>query len=190
MQPVYHTRNQLGSTPPWVAAVLLALMAATGVGVLALGLWLVWHDVHDGASVMMALLADGIFCLPGIVVLLVTNGLMCRAFGRFRFEAEGLAVQYPFRRERLIPWDAFQQVCVCYGLAVYKGEKHPPVVICCVKHGEKKNIYDRWKTDSPLRYGRVLCIDYTQALHLGICERCPYPVADLRKTPAYRVYDP
>ena len=64
-----------------------------------------------------------------------------KALAKYRFEKEGLVVKYPFKKEELILWNEFQQVCVCYAAYTTRGTPRASSVICCVKKGEKNNIY-------------------------------------------------
>ena len=58
-------------------------------------------------------------------------------------------------------------------------------VLCFVRHGEKRNLYDRWKADSPWHHRRLIVADYTEAVEEAVRSVCPMVIADLRGTIAY-----
>ena len=103
----------------------------------------------------------------------------------YKIEENGIKAKYLYGPENYIPWDEFQQVCECYG-DDYKS-KIQQVYICCVKKGEKKNFFGRWKANDPLHYRTVITMYYTDELYEEIKEKCPYQVPDLRKNRAYRL---
>jgi len=105
---------------------------------------------------------------------------------QYRFQDNGLYVKYPLSKGRLIPWNAFQEVCICYGGLNSRPHNAAPV-ICCVKKGERRNGYGRWKTNHIFHYKHVITIPYSPELHEGIKEKCPYKVVDLRNTLNYRL---
>ena len=179
MQPVYQTGDQWGSTPKWLIWVMVSFFPLVAIGLVALGVF----AILNGASVWLLAILLGMACF----LCYLGWCYCCMGFARYRFEHEGLVVKYPLRREELIPWDAFQQVCVIPAAYTTRGDRKANTVICCVQKGEKKGFYDRWKTDHPFRYRSVICIAYTPELHQGMKEKCPYEVADLRDTLAYRL---
>ncbi len=111
---------------------------------------------------------------------------MMTMFAVYRFETEGLYIKYPFRKEKCISWDAFQQVCIVYNLRTGSHRPLPYSSICFVRKGEKKNFLNRWKTGNPFKYDKVIKIPYTEEIYEGIKERCPYDIVDLRDTPGYK----
>ncbi len=98
---------------------------------------------------------------------------------------EGVRVKYPLRKAKLHPWEAFQQVCICYPTSK-PGIKDKCSVLCFVMRGEKRNIYDRWKTDMAWHVHSLITVDYTEALHEAVQARCPMEIVDLRNTIPYR----
>ena len=178
MKPKYETGHQMGNTPKPLVVLMLAFFPLLGIGLMILAVYSGYHAAVSLTGVILCL-AIGAFVL----------GWSCIAAGmaRYRFESAGLSVKYPLCASKLIPWQEFQQVCVCRAAFTTRGEKKANTVICCVKNGEKKNLHGRWKTDNLLRYRRVICIEYTPELHAGIVEKCPYEVADLRDSRAYRL---
>ena len=103
----------------------------------------------------------------------------------YKIDENGIKAKYLYGPENYIPWDEFQQVCVCYGKQNKAGAA--AVYICCVKKGEKKNFFGRWKANDPLHYRTVITMYYTDELYEEIKEKCPYQVPDLRKNRAYRL---
>lgn len=96
---------------------------------------------------------------------------------------EGVMLMRPLQKARLIRWDEFQQVCICFSSSVPRGPSSP--VVCFVRHGEKKNVYDRWRTDMPWHYRRLIVADHTEAIEAAVRNVCPMEVKDLRGTIAY-----
>ncbi len=102
----------------------------------------------------------------------------------FGFVGDGIKIKRPFRKEQLIGWDEFQQICICYNGSTTKGERKAFSVICFVKNGEKKNHLYRWNT---FHYKNVITIYYSDEILTELNKYCPYDVVDLRKTTAYRL---
>lgn len=181
----YESTHQYGRMPKWIVLALLSVFFLTAMLVLGSTMLALAYAIAAGTFDIGSLLTTLLYILVAALILRAGWALSCRGFARYRFEMDGLLVKYPLQKAVLIPWSSFQQVCVCDGSSVPKGMK-TAAVLCCVRHGEKKNLYDRWKTDSIFRYRSVICMDYTPELHRGLQERCPLPVADLRDTAAYR----
>lgn len=130
-----------------------------------------------------------LLCLTALYgLLMVKLGYceICSLYARFSFSDAGVTVKYPLQKIKTIEWNAFQQVCICYGYHVR--DNGSATVICCIKKGEKKDIFDRWKTDSPFHYRSVIGMFYTQELLDEIERACPMKIVDLRETPAYKYY--
>ena len=182
MQSAYQTGDQWGSVPKWLIWGMLSFFPILGIGLIGLGIF----AILNGAAVWIFVVLAGIAWF----LCYLCWCYCCKGFAKYRFENEGLVVKFPLCQEERIPWNDFQQVCVIHAAYTTRGERKANTVICCVKKGEKKDFYDRWKTDNPFRYRTVICIEYTPELHQGIIEKCPYEVADLRTTLAYRLeYD-
>lgn len=181
----YESTHQYGRMPKWIVLALLSVFLLTAVLVLVSTTMALVYAIAAETFGIGSLLTTLLYMLVAALILRAGWALCCRGFARYRFEMDGLLVKYPLQKAVLIPWSSFQQVCVCDGSSVPKGMK-TAAVLCCVRHGEKKNLYDRWKTDSIFRYRSVICMDYTPELHRGLQERCPLPVVDLRDTAAYR----
>lgn len=189
IRPVFETSHQMGPYSPFVIFLLLGSFPLIGISLIALGIYTAYAAiVYDGWNYVTAAIVNLVpIGAPATFLLWYGWVLIEGGLAKYRFEANGLQVKYPLLPERIISWDEFQQICVVRAAFTTRGERRANTVICCVKKGEKKNIYDRWKTDNPFRYRSVICIAYTPELHEGIKIRCPYEVFDLRDTPAYRL---
>ena len=103
----------------------------------------------------------------------------------YKFKPEGLVAIFPIKKEILIPWDDFEEICVCH---VWGGNTNdnPQPVICFARKGEKRNAALRWKTGNPFKCYRVFTIPYTVEYYEGLKERCPYDIPDLRDKLRYK----
>lgn len=107
-------------------------------------------------------------------------------FSKFNIDLDGINAKYPFHAEKLISWDEFQQVCVCYG-DYSKAGISAFVYICFIKKGAKKDFYGRWKANTPSHYRKIITMNYTDELYEEVKNKCPYEVVDLRNTRIYRL---
>lgn len=132
----------------------------------------------------------------GFVVLVTITSVFFICFGwmgytdhkaYFDYSAEGLGVKYLLQKRKVIPWDEFQEVCVCYASYSTRGERTAHSVLCFVKKGEKRNLYGRWKADNPFRSRSVIAMDYTDELYEEVQKHCPYKIPDLRGKGNYRL---
>ena len=105
----------------------------------------------------------------------------------FDYSAEGLGVKYLLQKRKVIPWNEFQQVCVCYASYSTRGEGRAHSVLCFVKKGEKQNVYGRWKADNPFHNRSVITMEYTDELYEEVKKHCPYEIPDLRGKGNYRL---
>lgn len=144
----------------------------------------------DGAGiaaiVVLVLLEDciSIYLLFKSMAYFAVKGRTCEV------TPEGLLVNYPWGKEVCVEWNQFKQICICYrGMNQYQRYetvyKYDPI-ICFVKHGVKKNIFDRWDVDSINRYKKIIWIDYTEEALQEVKEHCGQKVLDLRRTRQYR----
>lgn len=189
LQPRYYSHRQTGTLPAWITWLLLSFFPATGLLLLGVSFYLLSLNAVNGLTLPDVLLDFLPYASLALFLCYLGWTMIAMALAQYKFEQDGLWVKYPFCKPHQIQWSEFQQICVCYGDAIPRGACSN-TVICCVKKGEKKNIYDRWKTNSPLRYRSVVCIDYSPDLHEGLKQRCPLPIVDLRQTPAYRTSAP
>ena len=184
----YISLSQMGPYPKWFISLLLSFFPLLGLALGSLAFYVSWISFSEGESIAFVLIFF-VFTLT-VAVFCISLGWAYISMGlaQYRFETVGLYVKYPLRKGFLIPWDAFQQVCICRAAYTTSGEPKANDVICCVKHGEKYNWRGRWKTDNPFKYRSVICIAYTPLLAEGITEKCPYDVPDLRETLRYRLF--
>lgn len=183
----FTTSNHMG-TPKIVVILLLPFFPLLGV-FLSFSAIYVFYDMYivNGNS-LPAVLFFLSFIIPVAVLcyilgwLLIENGM-----ARYTFTDNGLIAKYPFRKPIIVPWDDFQQVCICYAAYTTRGKPRASTVICCVKKGERKTSVGRWKTDNPFRYRSVICIPFREALLNGLKKTYPGEVVDLRDTLTYRL---
>ncbi len=106
----------------------------------------------------------------------------------YEFSDEGVWAKYPFRKRYLNQWDEFQEVCAAYHeFDVRKGMGKGLSVIYCIRKGQKKNVYGRWKIN-PYLYKKVITVAYSPELFEGVKDKCPFAVTDERDKGCYRQY--
>lgn len=105
-------------------------------------------------------------------------------YAKYDINEMGVLVKYPLESKKIIQWNEFQQVCICYVFKNRMGGRY--VAICFVKNGQKKTLFpERWKTDNLFRHRQILIMDYTLEMYKKVKKMCPYEVVDLRETPGY-----
>ena len=173
-----------------IVIMLAAVIAITGIFLLVSGIWLLVDDISIGYFGFDTVFWFLAFMGTGVLMVMYILNLISMNFFKYEILAEGIRTKYPLQDWRLISWDAFQQVCVCYRGYTTRGqgtEHTAQSVVCFVKKGEKKNLYGRWKADNSFHHRSVISIDYTDELYEEVKEKCPYEVPDLRKTRLYRL---
>lgn len=176
-------RYPLDGNRPGMRALLMALGALATLVCLAaaaLAVWLIAGDLQSGdwLSALFPLL-----CLAGAAWM--TGCFLLwgeRMLTEIEVTQEGLHVKRPLQSPGWIPWDALQTACICF-LAHKPGLQEKATVLCFVMKGEKKNLFDRWKTENPWHYRRLIVADYSEELQGEVSNY--RPVEDLRGTPAY-----
>lgn len=108
-------------------------------------------------------------------------------FCAYLFREDGIWMKKPLHSSVVLPWDCFQEICLCRGGFTTRGERKAHDRICFVKKGEKKNLYGRWKTDNVFHYDKTINFEYTPELYEEVAAACPYPIKDLRETRPYRL---
>ena len=187
-QCIYETKHQMGEYPWIVICMVLGFFPFVGLALIACSILASYSVIaHDGYPVCVGFLLLAIIGGTGIALLATGWQFITVGLARYRFVTEGIYAKYPLRTEQLLPWNAFQQVCVCYSAYTTRGKQKANTIICCVKHGERRNSCGRWKTENPFRYRNIVCIEYTLALHERIKDLCPYTVIDLRETKEYKL---
>lgn len=180
--------HQMGPYPPMIVAAMLSFFPLLGVGLLIATIWLIAYHLSNEAFDIIYF-ACILFFIGGAGIFFICLGwcFLSKGLAQYRFKNSGLIAKYPLRDEIIIPWEEFQQICICYAAYTTAGPRRANTVICFVKKGEHKNGNGRWKTDNPFRYRSVICIDYNPALEVGLREKCPYAVEDLRQSRIYRL---
>lgn len=155
-----------------VLDVLLTLFALIGLGFAVA----VLHNADLSRPDVWVFFALMVFCAIAMLLELL------HLHSRCRFTEAGLTLLRPLLPEKHFPWDAFQCVNICYR----DGGRGPkPPILCFVRHGEKKNLFGRWKTANPFRAYRLIAPEYSVALHEAAKACCPLEIVDLRHTPDY-----
>ena len=170
-----------------VMTMMTIVFVIIGIAIQVFGIWWFADCISLGYSIAYSI-SFSFFCIGmGVLIVMMFFGCFSMIFFKYEILAEGIRTKYPLQGWRLISWDEFQQVCVCYAGYTTRGERKAHSVVCFVKKGEKKNLYGRWKTDNPFHYRSVITIEYTDELYEEVKEKCPYEIPDLRKTRLYRL---
>ncbi len=173
-----------------VMTMMTIVFVIIGIAIQVFGIWWFADCISLGYSIAYSI-SFSFFCIGmGVLIVMMFFGCFSMIFFKYEILAEGIRTKYPLQDWRLISWDAFQQVCVCYRGYTTRGqgtEHTAQSVVCFVKKGEKKNLYGRWKADNSFHHRSVISIDYTDELYEEVKEKCPYEVPDLRKTRLYRL---
>ena len=161
-----------------MAFLTLVMGAATLYLLLSCFLPFLFEDLWM-AVLMLLPMAAGAFWFTGTFFL-----TLVRMYTRAAVGKEGVTLMLPLRREKRYAWSDFQQVCICYSSAV-PGKNDGVSVLCFIRHGEKRNLYDRWKADNAWHYRRLIVADHTAEIEAAVRAVCPTEVADLRGSIAY-----
>ena len=184
---LYETGHQMGTYPKAVIWAILSVLPTVGILLIVSALFASISIITiDGYPVSVAFSLFTVMAGIGLIFLLLGWQFITVGMARYRFSKEGIYANYPLQHERLYPWTDFQEVCICYSAYTTRGPRKANTIICCVKYGERKNLYGRWRTENPFRYRSIISIEYSPALYCGIKEMCPYDVIDLRGTQAYK----
>lgn len=134
--------------------------------------------------VVLQILTDSLFLSVGIVGSIMFLMLISDLSACYQFHKNGLYVKYPFVNWQCIPWNSFQQICICYPYDLKTGFK-ADTIICFVKQGEKKNPFGRWKTENPFHHRRVISFPLDQEIIDALQRKCNIRIDDLRGCGAY-----
>lgn len=188
MEKEYSTSHQMGNLPNFFIVLILSFFPLLGVFLFLVAIYVPYNSyVFEGETIAFSIRLFIFTMLLAISAFIIGWTLIKICLARYRFEDIGLAIKYPLEKEIIVPWEDFQQICVCYAAYTTRGERRASTVICCVKKGETKTSIGRWKTDNIFRYRSVICIVYSEPLLNGITEKYPGTVVDLRDTPQYRL---
>ena len=183
VEKLYESQTMLGERSRTNYLLLVPLpIIALGIAALLAVVLIFSETTINSSTIILSLTLVAIF-LVLIALELVIVDMM---FMRCRFETDGLYVQFPISRNRLIPWDAFQEICICYSESIIFGSHPHYSILCLALKGEKKSIYGFYKE---MRYRSVFTMKYSPELCEGLKERCPYEVKDLRDSLMYKAYE-
>lgn len=186
--PIYETKHQMGEYSKPVIILVLCILPLMGTILVFCAFYASYTVIaHDGYPLGIGFFLLVIIGAVGFALILIGWKFIIVGLARYRFAPNGIYVKYPLKPEVIYPWSVFQQVCVCYSAYTTRGPRKANTIICCIKHGEKKNQYGRWKTENPFRYRTVICVNFSLDLLYGIKEMCPFEVIDLRGTRAYKL---
>ena len=187
MNKEYSTTHQMGDYPKSIIVLLLSFFPLLGIFLSISAVCVSYSTYTLDGHLMCSLVLFAYMMLVSAICFSVGWVFISRGMAKYRFADIGLIAKFPLRKELIIPWGSFQQVCVCFAAYTTRGKPRANTVICCVKQGETKSGVGRWKTDNPFRYRSVICIDYSEALFNGLVDKYPGTVVDLRNTPEYRL---
>ena len=186
---LYETGHQMGPYPKAIIWAILSVLPTVGILLIVCAFIASFSIITiDGYPISVAFFLFTVMVGIGLSFLLLGWQFITVGMARYRFSKEGIYAKYPLQHERLYHWTDFQEVCVCYSAYTTRGPRKANTIICCVKYGERKNLYGRWRAENPFRYRSIVSIEYSLALYCGIKEMCPYDVVDLRGTQAYKLF--
>lgn len=117
-----------------------------------------------------------VFLCLSIGCFVIQRQLLRNLFTKYSFCPNGVKATLWKKFTQIIPWEDFQEVCICHADFNSRSDGKLTKVICFVRKGEKKNIYGRWKVDNFLRYGKVIRLDYSSELHEELSRLCPHEI--------------
>lgn len=131
-----------------------------------------------------------------VLVLLYSPYLFAMAWTELQIETRkckitksGISVKYLLSREKLLSWDQFQQICICF--EPLKKRFIPPrftdqEIICFILKTAKKNSWGFWNVYSKRYFRRILFIRCSEEVIKELQENCPTDILDLRKDKVYQ----
>ena len=186
-QSVYEVKDQLSCYPKVIVLIILGFCPALALGILFSAIWLFFFSIMESGFSYFTLIVLIAQMILSVFLGFLGHSYICRGLAKYKICSKGLIVKYPVEKEKLIVWDEFQQVCICYAAYTTSGKSRANTVICFIKNAEKKNVHGRWKTDNPFKYRDVICLDYSDELRNAIGECCIHEMMDLRNTMAYKI---
>ena len=108
---------------------------------------------------------------------------------KIKITKSGISVKYLLSKERLLSWEQFQQICLCF--EPLKKRYIPPrftdqEIICFVLKTAKKNYWGFWNVYSKRYFRKILFIRYSEKVVRELQEHCPTDILDLRKDKIYQ----
>ena len=76
------------------------------------GLFTIYQGIH---IMIIETVIGGIFIL-GTGIFVCVWGWLLYTFNlaQFDFSEEGVGIKYPLEKRKVIPWEEFKEVCICY----------------------------------------------------------------------------
>ena len=176
---VHEVESQLKGYPKVVVVIMLAFFPMIGVGLLGIGIIFVILAKRDGIE----LLSIKWLLLPilggGIVTIIFGLECISACLAKYRISRGGLETKYPMGAWKLIPWEEFQEVSICYSNQRALSEKRAHRLLCFIKKGERRNICGGWKINNIFRHRSVISIVYSEELYTILKETYPLEIMDL-----------
>lgn len=102
---------------------------------------------------------------------------------------DGISVKYLFFAEKLLSWEQFQQICLCF--EPLKKRYIPPrftdqEIVCFVLKKAKKNSWGFWNIYSKRYFRKILYIRYSEEVMKELQEHCPTSIIDSRQDQIYQ----
>ena len=131
-----------------------------------------------------------------VLVLLYSPYLFAMAWTELQIETRkckitksGISVKYLLSREKLLSWDQFQQICICF--EPLKKRFIPPrftdqEIICFILKTAKKNSWGFWNVYSKRYFRKILFVRCSEEVMKELQENCPTDILDLRKDKIYQ----
>lgn len=177
-------RNRIHPILDFIICISCFLLSVFSIGV---AIDLIVDGIVFRYSFVYILLSSVMIGGTAVFVMALGRAFFLERHSKYSFCEDGIWIKDPVRKPKLVLWKEFQQICICYASYTTKGERAAHVVICCVKRGEKKDFYGRWKADSVFHFRKVITLGYTDELYNIIKIKCPYEIVDLRQTPQYKL---
>lgn len=168
--------------------VSMIILAGSSIFLVYVYFYRLFHMIPGDLSIWDAFFSTTVVlifsCFPASMAL----GCACIALECmtcYRFCDDGLYIKYLFEKWKCMPWESFQQICICYP---YGAKDYPKVdtIICFVKQGEKKSLFGRWKTENPFHYRSVISFPLEPEILDKLQRKCTVRIDDLRGTGNYR----
>ena len=101
----------------------------------------------------------------------------------------GIRVKYLLSRERLLSWEQFQEICICF--EPVKKRSIPPrfsnqEIVCFALHTARKNIWRFWDIYSKRYFRSILFVRYSEEIRKQLQENCPKEILDFRQDTIYQ----
>lgn len=103
-----------------------------------------------------------------------------RPFTHIRITQEGVWLRRPLHRERLIPWGAFQEMCLIDD-DLPRYNRQQPASLLMVKWEALRKRSGEWNNTSTTHADRIISVDFDAEVRAALRELCPHPIVDHRK---------